>query len=474
MRTLPGGRPAVSALSLSAMLLLTLVAPISAQGGPSPAASTATSAPAMTVPFCSDVPEIVIPADRFGDEPVYVGNEQPTDALRAWARQQPGFEDLWIDRDHLGWVVLAFSEDATGRQSDLEREFPGVGAVAVDVDWHRQDLERLQERAIATNGLVQGSGIDIKRGVVSMEIGLLEPAKLARIERLFAGEPVCISGIDPATLPAQGLQPQAGDGWRLLGEDRVGPPYRTGIAADRASLRALWKRTRLDGRPPAVDFEQEVAIWFGAVYGSSCPAIRLDDVIVDQDAALVHALIVQTEPVTFCTDDANGHAYVVALDRDRLPAPPFRIQLQAADPPPGATKEITLVEADLRVPGSVPGPGEVRTIRPPEEPWILRSGDIMETGFPAPYLLDTRCGVEWLGQLNGIWWRTEVPAGSSDWVPDAWRPSVAADGMLEVSVLLRDMNDPAVTDGRPRAEATANGETVVYHAGTEPRPACAP
>ena len=319
---------------------------------------------------------------------------------------------------------------------------------------------------------VLGSASDILKGVVILMVGVLEPDKVAEIGRQFAGERVCIDGIDPATMPARGPQPKAGDGWRLLGDAKAGAPYRTGIAADRPSFRALWKQARMPGHPPSVDFEREVAIWFGAVYGSSCPKIRLDDVVVDADVGLVHPLIVTLDAEMGCTDDANGHAYLVALDRERLPAPPFRIQLQADDPPLGATKEITLVEADLGEPGSIPGPGEVRTIKPSREPWHVRSGDIVETGYPDEYLLDARCGVGWLGQLNGIWWRTQVPGGEAAWVPAAWQPAMDADGMLIVTVLLRAAADPAVTDGQPRAEATLNGETVVYHATMDAAPAC--
>ncbi len=151
---------------------------------------------------------------------------------------------------------------------------------------------------------------------------------------------------------------------------------------------------------------------------------------------------------------------------------PSGIQLQADDPPPGATREITLVEADLRVPGSVPEHGEVRTVRPPQEQAHLRSGGFTETGFPAEYLLDARCGAEWLGELNRVWWRTDVLAGQTDWLPGSWQASVDAEGTLLVSVLLRDATDPAVTDGQPRADVTANGETVTYHPTTEAPPAC--
>ncbi len=458
-------------IAASIVLLAGVIAsPAAAQSPPaSPGPSPASSAVAL----CADVPDVDLSAAPFRDSPIYIGNDQPTEELRGWASQQPGFEELWIDRDHLGWVVLAFSEDAAARQADLEREFPDVGAVAVGVDWTRAELEALERTAVSgSGGLVLGSSTDIIKGVVELFIGPLEPERVAEVERRFAGKRVCIDGVDPSTLPSPGPQPQAGDGWRLLGHRKVGAPYRTGIAADRPSFKALWRRIGMPGRAPVVDFEREVAVWFGAVYGSSCPRLRMDDVVVDADAAIIHPTLVTLDALGGCTDDANGHAFVVALERDRLPAPPFRIQLSADDPPLGATKEITVVDADLRVPGSVPGPGEVRTQRPPQNQRYLRSGDIMETAFPDDFLLDTRCGVEWLGRLNHIWWRTEVPSGVTAWVPEAWRSSVRPDGSLPVRVLLREASDPAVTDGQPRAEVTANDETLIYHASMEAAPSC--
>jgi hypothetical protein len=96
----------------------------------------------------------------------------------------------------------------------------------------------------------------------------------------------------------------------------------------------------------------------------------------------------------------------------------------------------------------------------------------METGFPVQFLADARCGMEWLGRLNHVWWRTEVPEGETAFLPAEWQPAVDADGMLPVTVLLRTADDPAVTDGQPRAEVAANGETVIYNATTEAPPAC--
>lgn len=52
--------------------------------------------------------------------------------IRAWAAGKPGFEEIWIDREHLGWVTVAFSVDAEARQAELEETFPDVGAGLAD------------------------------------------------------------------------------------------------------------------------------------------------------------------------------------------------------------------------------------------------------------------------------------------------------------------------------------------------------
>jgi hypothetical protein len=330
-----------SAVILVAMLA---AAPVSAQSPSQMVDPSEGPPPVSGVPRCEDVPEITARPDAYRDSPIYVANEQPIDVLLDWAHDRPGFETLWIDRDHLGWVVLAFSVDADARQAELERELPEVGAVAVGVDWTYPELRRLQRRVVRElpEAFPVAVGVDVMRGVVAISPGVLYPERLAQIAQRFGDERVCVEGLDPADVPRPGPQPRSGDGWRLLGHGRVGAAYRTGIATDPASLGKLWRRVRMRTTPPPVDFEREVVIWFGAVYGSSCPGIRLDDVVVDPGRRTVHALIVLPDPPPMCTDDARGHAYLVALERARLPAPPFSIQLDADGPPPGAPEEVTV------------------------------------------------------------------------------------------------------------------------------------
>ncbi len=410
---------------------------------------------------CDQVEPVYAAPEMYADEPMYVANEMPADEVRAWAEVQPGFESIWIDRDHNGWITVAFSQDAAARQADLEREFPGVGMVAVEVDWSVAELGALQNRVfreLRTTLDSFGTFTMEDKGVVVIQVGVLTDELRAELGTRFESERVCVSGVDPSTVPPAGPQPQGGDGWRLLFDgDRIGRPYRTGIAFDAASLEDLWAEIGIGDPIPEVDFVNEVVIWFGAVYGSGCSHIRLDHVVVTD--AILHPLIVLPGPPAGCNLDANPHAYVVAVERSKLPAGPFVIQLQAEDPPRGATEERTVVNADLSQPGTVAAPGQVGLDPNFPPPFFLESGDFIEPDYPAPYLLDARCGIEWLGELNDYSWRT------TEGLPPAWSDLTAGDGTIETSILL-------VTDPEPLIEVTAGDVTLTYRPTEEPVAAC--
>jgi hypothetical protein len=298
----------------------------------------------------------------------------------------------------------------------------------------------------------------VHRGVVEAGLGILEPGRVAALAARFPGEPICVDGIDPADAPAPGPQATGGDGWRLLAHaEGEGPAYRTGIAWDAASYAALWAAAGLQGAPVPVDFETEVAIWFGSVTGSSCPDLRLDGVVVDRERSLVHADLVLLG-ATACTADIFPQTYVVALGRARLPRGPFAIQLNAEDPPAGAPEERTVVGVDLSHPEAVAGPGDVHAdpalVDPP--PQAATPGDIVETGYETRFRFPVACGAAWIGPLNDTWWRTRDPAAADGTLPVEWQARIARDGTLTATILVE--TDPA------RLRVTAGGRAIDYAA----------
>lgn len=300
---------------------------------------------------------ISAPEEWYRDEPVYAGNEMPVEEVRAWAAGQPGFEDIWIDREHNGWVAVAFSEGAEVRQAELEEQFPGVGVVAVPVDWTEAELVALRDQAFGAMqdaGFQVGGSHGVHTGLVEVWVGELIEERLAPLTP-FAGPRLCVTGVEPEDVIRPAPQPESGEGWRLLGTDRTGSSYRTEVATTEEQYAAVWRQAGLDGAPPTVNFDTEVVIWFGAVYGSGCE-IRMDDVVFDLEQRVVHGDFVIPGVHQGCNDDANPEAYAVAVERSALPEAPFDVQLDADDPPLGAPEERTTVAEDVRSPGAtIPG-----------------------------------------------------------------------------------------------------------------------
>lgn len=396
-------------------------------------------------------------ASLYRDEPVYVGNEMPTEDVQAWAMSQPGFEDIWIDRDHNGWVSVGFSEGAEDRQAELEQEFPGVGVVAVPLDWTAAELEALRAeafRAMEDAGFPAGGGHSVPAGLVQVWVGELDEEHLTPLAGL-AGPRLCVDGVHSEEVIREGPQPTEGDGWRLLGADRSGMAYRTGVATTQEQYERLWAESGVSGDPPPVDFDREIMIWFGAVYGSGCE-VRLEDVSVDPGQRLVHADLVVPGVHQACNDDANPAAYVVAFERDRLPEGGFAVQLGPEDPPSGVPEERTLVDVDLRSPGSTARDDEIHLdeelIGEPER-YVVGPGGVIEIGYPAYYELDMSCAFSTFGPINGVVWRAETEGIDAE-PPSAWVATADDAGVVDVELLMEA--DPA------RLSLTANDHTEHY------------
>ncbi len=306
---------------------------------------------------------------------------------RTWASTRPGFQGIWIDRaQHDGWITLAFTSDDDARQAEAVEEFPNAPIVVVGVDWTRAELDALRRRVREElQPIIWGVGVPLNKGVVGI---YLEPDGVAAVEERFAGERVCLTVSDPPVTQPDFPQPISGDGWRLLGDEARGPAYRVGYAADQASYEAMWGEARLTGSPPAVDFANEIVIWFGAVYGSSCPNIRLDEVVFDVDRGLVYAVIRLLDAPPNCTYDARGHAYMVAVERRRLPQGPFWLQLNE-DVSSGPAEQRIRVDEDQ----SLPWPSATATATPNPSAGAVPTDSVtlqraIEAALADPLLID--------------------------------------------------------------------------------------
>lgn len=170
------------------------------------------------------------------------------------------------------------------------------------------------------------------------------------VATLFTG---CTEDVTPPEgESAQSTQAAAGTGWRLLGDEiNAGEAYRTGIATTDEQLSQLVRASGLAIDVPEIDWDREIVVWFGMSWGTSCP-LRLVDVIAE--GGLLHGDfdIATTEATPTCNDDINPHSFLVAVDRSILPPGPFSIALTDYVTHNLAEQEVTVVEADLSIPGS--------------------------------------------------------------------------------------------------------------------------
>src|SRR5690606_40261366 len=98
--------------------------------------TTLQTAVPTSFPSCEDVPFTRAADDHYSVTPLYIANEMPIDEVRSWAEFQPGFEELWIDRERNGWLTLGFTEGVADAQAAVRRGVRGarVDVVAVPVD----------------------------------------------------------------------------------------------------------------------------------------------------------------------------------------------------------------------------------------------------------------------------------------------------------------------------------------------------
>ncbi len=403
------------------------------------------------VAVCEELEWFTGPEELYGDTPVYVGNEMPIEAVTAYSRGMDGFVEAWIDREHNGWINVGFVDvDLAAAQEELSGAFSGEGVVAVRLPFTEEQLEQVRRRvAAALPDDFDASNFHVLHGRVEVWVGTLTEENIARVDESVDDEPVCVSGRDPATTPEPGPQPPGGDGWSYLGEFDVSLGTATTVVMVGSSddYVELWSSLGGAADPPAVDFDGHVVAAVETGYSGSCPETRLDEITFsDSEVALVINTI--TDEMA-CTDDYNPRVYVVALQREHLPEPPFVLGRH------DAPALMVQFEEDLRVPGAEPG----RPRPAPDPEPQARLPSFIEPGFPWDAVIDVGCGIEWLGEVNGVHWRTDGE------LPDEWETFVDDDQLLEVRLLLTEGPDPTLT-------VTAGNHDMVYLPSDPPPDPC--
>jgi hypothetical protein len=126
-------------------------------------------------------------------------------------------------------------------------------------------------------------------------------------------------------------QPPTGDGWRILAHQRAtGDRNGIRLITDQAGLDAAWREMRIPSDPLTADFGRSVVAWLTPVGTIACTT-RLDDVRFDPGEHVVDGAF-SLGLTSGCGSPPVSDSFLVAIDRDRLPAPPYRIRILGPDP----------------------------------------------------------------------------------------------------------------------------------------------
>lgn len=289
-----------------------------------------------------DAVAICTPSPATGPE---VRPDTPTD-FAVWVGQQPDlFAGVWWDSVSGDYVFAA--TDPEQARTLIEQVFPADQTFRVDeVPRGASALRALQEHVlniITAEGVVS-SAFREWDGRIEIDLGVLDPAAIAAVEREFADEldAVCVTGVDPASIAQPGPQPRSGPGWRLLADPiDAGHPYSVDVALNDIEYQALWASLAQAGDQPAVDFTSEIVVRFTVGVVATCPEWRLDGVVVDTQRSVIGPEIVSVNGIPTCTalGEPRPRSYLLALEKTSLPAVPFVVSLSGEMPPGSNTAD---------------------------------------------------------------------------------------------------------------------------------------
>ena len=277
--------------------------------------------------------------------------------VQAYGEQHPDeFAGVYYDNENGGRLVARFTANIDVHQAALDALLGAPGEVLVlDAVFTEAELAAMIEsighdhQQLIEQGITfVGGGVD----VIQNRVEVMAKSDNADAERTLQayGPPGAIAvDLYPADKPW--TQPMEGPGWRFLGVFDTELPYTVGFAADDTQLASEWSRYGLPGDPPAWDPSAEAVIFLSDGIGSTCTELRLDAIVFDADAGVVHGEFSDPYQPRECTADlAGGKTFVVAVARDQLPPSPFTLQIHEDPMPcdPDCGSGPASVEVDLR------------------------------------------------------------------------------------------------------------------------------
>jgi hypothetical protein len=285
---------------------------------PSPTAS-----PSATVPVAASIRPDVPDSDL--DEPEHEWVADPIMRfVRYGERHADQFGGLYAEGPT---VVMMFTDDLEMHEKNVAEISRGRPFRVVPCRYTKKALDALMmslvedfKALLSPEAQPLSLGVDTINNVVKIELKSDDPSLKERLEAPHDG--MLVVNVHP--MPGPWANVESGDGWRLLaaGTSRDGgvEAYSVAGATIAGDWHSLWSRVDPVSPRPQVDLATELVVLFAHGIGSSCPELRLDDVVIDHQRDLVHSVTSDPLQPRMCTADLVGAAYfVVALSRESVP-----------------------------------------------------------------------------------------------------------------------------------------------------------
>jgi len=253
--------------------------------------------------------------------------EDFADDLLAYGEEHADeFGGLYVDPPGSNSVVILFTANLAAHQAAVDEIYPGVRVRRVEYTKAELDalMESLDLEAMMSDDVQPLSvGVDESENRVVLELKTNDPTLELTLELAHGG----MLDVIAFPLPGAWSNVTEGDGWRLLGAGVTqGEAYTVRAATTEDQWAQLWDALTLGGSRPDADLDEEVVVSFAHGIGSGCQEVRLDGVAIE--GGVVYSETSDPLAPRACTLDLWGGAvFVVALDRDALPADGFTLRL---------------------------------------------------------------------------------------------------------------------------------------------------
>ena len=279
----------------------------------------------------ADAPSVALPpAEPPGpDGPAGLPEAVIEDLVAYGAQHREAFGGLYIDPPGGRTIVMLFTRDLEVHERAVTDLAPGTRTR--QVRFTEDELRSLQDFLVGSlfgqDGIeFLSASVDVIGNKVDVALKADDPTLELRLETAHLGM------LDASVFPVPGpwANVASGDGWRLLATGQeTSEAYTVRAATTPEDWDTLWAAAMgVDGDQPAVDLDAEVVVSFGHGLSQSCAELRLDDVVIEGGVVLS----VTSDPLAprACTTDLSAApVFVVAMQRDALPADGFTLLLDA-------------------------------------------------------------------------------------------------------------------------------------------------